>query len=120
MLIDIDEEVICGMTFYTPKASLKDILDIYGKNVPPSKEPIKEKKMSKKEKLVSAFDTLVYSWGSDTPNEATWAANEMMEAITGKDNVYVLLDKESEAFDALSETEQELMYENFISQLDSL
>ena len=42
----------------------------------------------------------------------------MMEAITGKENVYTLYETGSEDFQLLSETEQEEMFKNFLSQLD--
>lgn len=74
--------------------------------------------MSKREKIEAAFNTLLFSWGSDIPNEIIWSANEMMEAITGKENVYTLYETGSEDFQLLSETEQEEMFKNFLSQLD--
>ena len=30
-------------------------------------------------KLHEVFTTLLYSWGSDTPNEAVWSANELLD-----------------------------------------
>jgi hypothetical protein len=42
--------------------------------------------MIHKDKFVEALSTLLHSWGGDTPPEATWAANELLdfyEAETG-------------------------------------
>lgn len=42
--------------------------------------------MKNKALFIDAIKTLLYSWGSDTPSEATWAANELLdfyEAETG-------------------------------------
>lgn len=40
--------------------------------------------MMKKEhrkSLLKTFSTLIYSWGGDTPQEAIWAANELIDWI---------------------------------------
>jgi hypothetical protein len=41
----------------------------------------------KRELFIKALNTMLYSWGSDTPSEAIWAFNEFMdfyEAQTGE------------------------------------
>ncbi len=35
--------------------------------------------MIKKQEFINALSTLLFSWGGDTPPEAVWAANEMLE-----------------------------------------
>ena len=32
-----------------------------------------------KELFIEALETLLYSWGSDTPSEAYWAANDFLK-----------------------------------------
>ena len=32
-----------------------------------------------KDLFIKALSTLLYSWGSDTPSEAIWAANEFLD-----------------------------------------
>jgi len=63
-----------------------------------------------KEAVVDAFNTLLFAWGGDTPSEATWAANEMMAALTGvatEDLVHQLKE--------LDNTEED--YKSFFNQL---
>ncbi len=35
--------------------------------------------VNKKEKLIKALGTLFFSWGSDTPDEVFWGANELLD-----------------------------------------
>jgi hypothetical protein len=35
--------------------------------------------VNKKEMLVKSLDTLFLSWGSDTPDEVFWGANELLD-----------------------------------------
>lgn len=35
--------------------------------------------MKEKDKFLAAIRTLMWSWGGDTPPDAVWAANEMIE-----------------------------------------
>ena len=35
--------------------------------------------MKSKEKFITAIETLFTSWGSDPPDEAFWAGNELLE-----------------------------------------
>ncbi len=37
--------------------------------------------MKNKKKLIGVLNTLIMSWGSDTPPEAVWAANELIDFI---------------------------------------
>lgn len=37
--------------------------------------------MAEDNKIYKAFNTLLYSWGSDTPPEAIWAANDFLESF---------------------------------------
>lgn len=70
------------------------------------------------EKVEAAFRTLLHSWGSDTPPEATWAANEMMEAIIHpKPLKHTLLEMYSKECENLTEQEHEDMYTNFFNQI---
>lgn len=39
----------------------------------------KDKIMKKKDLFINALSTLFYSWGGDTPPEAFWAGNELLE-----------------------------------------
>jgi len=64
-------------------------------------------------KLQEAFDTLLYSWRSDTPPEAIWAANLFMQALLDTDNLPVIL---KEDFDE----EDESNSENFLDQLSNI
>ncbi len=42
---------------------------------------IEDSTMYNIEEFFLAFSTLLHSWGGDTPSEATWAANEMIDWI---------------------------------------
>lgn len=35
--------------------------------------------MKEKGKFIAALNTMLWSWGGDTPSDAIWAANEMVE-----------------------------------------
>jgi hypothetical protein len=35
--------------------------------------------LKSKEYFLQALNTLLFSWGMDTPNEAIWAANELLD-----------------------------------------
>lgn len=37
------------------------------------------KTVNQKEMLIKALSTLFYSWGSDTPDEVYWGANELLD-----------------------------------------
>jgi hypothetical protein len=39
--------------------------------------------------LIRLFDTLLFSWGSDTPSEAIWSANELIEWIESEFSVNI-------------------------------
>lgn len=43
--------------------------------------------MLNKKKLKNAVNTLLYAWGGDTPPEAIWAFNELMEALNMKASI---------------------------------
>lgn len=43
--------------------------------------------MINKKKLKKAMDTLMYSWGRDTPEEVIWAFNELMKAFNMKASI---------------------------------
>jgi hypothetical protein len=38
-----------------------------------------KKTVNQKEMLIKALSTLFYSWGSDTPSEVYWGANELLD-----------------------------------------
>jgi hypothetical protein len=38
-----------------------------------------KKTVNQKEMLIKALSTLFYSWGSDTPPEVYWGANELLD-----------------------------------------
>lgn len=60
--------------------------------------------MVNKKKLKKAIDTLMYSWGGDTPQEATWAFNELMEAF----NMQATIDDEEDVERGVDGFEKEL------------
>ncbi len=65
------------------------------------------------------FNTLLHSWGGDTPQEAVWAANEIMAGILSikiKDLQYTILENEEAEEADFSEEDYETMYANFYSQ----
>jgi len=37
--------------------------------------------MKNKQSFLQAINTLLFSWGSDTPPEAIWAANELLDWV---------------------------------------
>jgi len=43
--------------------------------------------MKQKELLIKSLSTLFYSWGSDTPDEVYWAANELLDWFEKEFNV---------------------------------
>lgn len=42
--------------------------------------------MKNKKLFFDAIETLLYSWGGDTPSEATWAANELLDFYEAETN----------------------------------
>jgi len=50
-----------------------------------------------KNKFAGAINTMLYSWGGDTPQEVVWAFNEMMDAFGYKIEMDADLDNCEEA-----------------------
>ena len=53
--------------------------------------------------IKEAFKTLLYSWSSDAPPEATWAANEFMEAILFPETIVELKEDSSNVNEFLNQ-----------------
>jgi hypothetical protein len=47
--------------------------------------------MKNKEQFLKAMNTLLWSWGSDAPAEAVWAANELLDWYELEYNVKIPL-----------------------------
>lgn len=43
--------------------------------------------VNQKEKLIKALGTLFFSWGSDTPDEVYWGANELLDWYESEFNI---------------------------------
>lgn len=43
--------------------------------------------MNEKELFIAALNTLFFSWGGDTPAEATWAGNDLLDWYEKEYNV---------------------------------
>jgi len=47
--------------------------------------------MKEKVKFKQAIETILYSWGGDTPSEAIWAANELLDWLEMEYNIKIEL-----------------------------
>jgi len=69
--------------------------------------------MPHKDKLKEMLSTLFYSWGGDTPKEAVWAGNELLEWIELVLNVKIK-ERFNEDIDAGNN------YDSVIKEIDAL
>lgn len=67
--------------------------------------------MRRKDLLSKSLSTLFNSWGSDTPPEAYWAGNELLEWIELEFGVQlnIRFDEETQNYDAVIEVIDDLM-----------
>ena len=62
--------------------------------------------------LQPAVETLLHSWGSDTPAEVYWGLNEMVSILNPENTIYL----PENAIEELSEEEYEKLYSAFMKQ----
>lgn len=66
--------------------------------------------------FVKALKTLFYSWGSDTPSEAIWAANEFLDYFEKVNGITL-----SGRFEELEQTPNwDINNENLLSEIENL
>jgi hypothetical protein len=60
-----------------------------------------EKIISQKEMFVKSLDTFFWSWGSDTPTEVFWGANELLDWYEKEFNLSlgIRFERDEETFD---------------------
>jgi len=69
--------------------------------------------MKNKDKFIAALNTLMFSWGSDAPAEAVWAANEMLDWVEAEYNVTI-----EQRFEEDPEEDTELLFNELKEKLN--